>query len=375
MSGRRSDSAALSRTLTALCVGFGSPQNPAGPEDWRGLVDLSRAHGVRPLLWLALSDDPLPDPVRAELRAVYALTRVFNERLRDEQERVAGGLRRAGVDVWPLKGVDLNVRLYDDIGARELSDIDLLIQPEDLCRADEVLRRLDYRPWRRYREPRFGSNKEVLFVKRAGSEPDVLLDLHQRLRSIGGEDALAEAVFREGWSPHVELAYLCMHQVAHRFSRLRYACDLQRWLQRDYDADWDAFVKLARATGYGPGIWLALRLQLLLGCSNIPDTAVGALQPGRARRALLEQLVGDEPVRMIATGPGRTGPAGAFLMLACARGPLQQIRHLRAWLLPPREDLHLAYGRQEHRSLLRLYVDRVLHKASGSAPPSADGSP
>ena len=155
----------------------------------------------------------------------------------------------------------------------------------------------------------------------------------------------------------------------HRFARMRYACDIDRWLTSDAGetVDWDEFGRLAIASGYGPGVWLALRIQAQLREGTVPPEILASLEPGSLRRGALRRLAGAELLSILADGPSRAGPSGVALTLCCASGVANQARHVRGWIFPSKEDMHLAYGKQKHRSLARLYLDRLISKTSGSA--------
>jgi hypothetical protein len=60
--------------------------------------------------------------------------------------RMVGELDDAGIASVPLKGPQLSEALYGDPARRPSSDIDLLVAPEQLRRAVEVVRRIGYRP-------------------------------------------------------------------------------------------------------------------------------------------------------------------------------------------------------------------------------------
>lgn len=59
---------------------------------------------------------------------------------------VVKGLEQAGIPTLPLKGVALSWRLYGDIGVRHSGDIDLLIDPDQVSPAVQVLTQMGYVP-------------------------------------------------------------------------------------------------------------------------------------------------------------------------------------------------------------------------------------
>lgn len=62
-----------------------------------------------------------------------------------ELARVGARFVSAGVDILPLKGVALSQKLYGNPCIRSSCDLDILVQPEDVSRSEELLIELGYR--------------------------------------------------------------------------------------------------------------------------------------------------------------------------------------------------------------------------------------
>ncbi|WP_276353957.1 nucleotidyltransferase domain-containing protein [Cohnella caldifontis] len=69
---------------------------------------------------------------------------VLNLVLKAEGDRVVAALDDRGIPAMVLKGARLSERLYGNAGVRSTSDIDLLVKPEDLLAAGEIVRALGY---------------------------------------------------------------------------------------------------------------------------------------------------------------------------------------------------------------------------------------
>ena len=63
---------------------------------------------------------------------------------RDVVGRIARALGEQGIDVMPLKGVLLHALVYHDPRERPMSDVDLLVRPQHLSRAEDLLVRRNY---------------------------------------------------------------------------------------------------------------------------------------------------------------------------------------------------------------------------------------
>jgi hypothetical protein len=98
-----------------------------------------------------LHDHPVPDLDRAVTRFLDSTLRT--NRYKTCACRVAAladtpALRTAGVSVVVLGGLSVEHTLYASTGARQFSDIDMLIAPSDTERTCAVLRAQDYQPSR-----------------------------------------------------------------------------------------------------------------------------------------------------------------------------------------------------------------------------------
>ena len=111
--------------------------------DWNVLVDTSIALGIGSLVYHKLNDAVLKELVPQEafdrLQQCYYVTLRRSMLLYGVFQQAARALHAAGVKVVALKGIYLSEHLYDDIGLRQLSDIDLLVRAEEGERSIEIL--------------------------------------------------------------------------------------------------------------------------------------------------------------------------------------------------------------------------------------------
>lgn len=140
--------------ISLLMTGFLSEKaNPDTVMALKGLLDLSkvlkmaRDNGVSQGLYTVLKGWQFEDDAfMAELRRDYLSTAIKNTFLYSEFQRVVKGFKEAGIKVMAMKGVTLTELVYQDIGVRPMSDIDLLIKRQDLTKVDTVLEGMGYSP-------------------------------------------------------------------------------------------------------------------------------------------------------------------------------------------------------------------------------------
>jgi hypothetical protein len=116
--------------------------------DWGYFLRTIRRHKVAALVLASLLDYPLPDALHRRLQrlATSEVSSVLHDNrvFRAEQARIAGSLRKNGIDCILLKGLSL-----DFSGVRYMGDIDLMVPEEKLMESIESVLSLDgyeYRP-------------------------------------------------------------------------------------------------------------------------------------------------------------------------------------------------------------------------------------
>lgn len=114
--------------------------------DWELFTRMAKAEGVAPLMHYAFSRSnyPLPSATRLQLQMAFYETAAFNQMLLTEMERVVQALNEANIPVIVLKGAVLATTIYPDPALRPMSDVDLLVKPEDLEQAKKLILSLGY---------------------------------------------------------------------------------------------------------------------------------------------------------------------------------------------------------------------------------------
>jgi hypothetical protein len=87
----------------------------------------------------------LPGAVCERLKSRKTATCRLALRQAAELARLRSELGAHGIEFIPMKGVMLSIQLYGDPGMRSTRDLDLLVKPESLDKADGVLRRDGYK--------------------------------------------------------------------------------------------------------------------------------------------------------------------------------------------------------------------------------------
>jgi hypothetical protein len=116
--------------------------------EWRGLLEQARIQGLAPLLYKCLvkerKEDKLPEEVRAGLRHSYLDCLVNNLARYNELHKILVEYQKNGIPTLLLKGSYLAKFIYQDIGLRIMSDMDLMVSQSNLPPAIGILRELGY---------------------------------------------------------------------------------------------------------------------------------------------------------------------------------------------------------------------------------------
>ncbi len=160
--------------------------------------------------------------------------------------------KAAAIPVLVLKGIALSIHLYGAPASRGLGDIDLLVAPAELKRADRVLRQAGYRrKGAAFIEcpagPRHARIKDICYVH---GDTKVVVELHQRLTENphllpwAHEDLWRQREFVEVegtavpvMPAHLLPVYLAVHGAGHCWERLRWLADLADLLRPGRQAE------------------------------------------------------------------------------------------------------------------------------------------
>lgn len=214
-------------------------------------------------------------------------------------EQARGALAAAGIRSAPLKGPLLGERIYGEPGRRLSGDIDLLVPPEQLTAAVEIVRELGYDP---PDDEVDGQGLPLLHFSLVHSQHQLPpIELHWRIhwyeRRFARERLLPPSPeSRNDWrpAPEDELAALLLYYTRDGFTGLRQASDLGAW--------WDRFGPEVRSGALKetsaaypelePALTTALaRAQSAVGLPrslNRPDL--------RSRQRIAVQLASREPI-------------------------------------------------------------------------------
>jgi hypothetical protein len=297
----------------------------------------------------------MPANLLADLRHAY-LCAVQQSVVQDgEATQVLGILVRAGLSVVLLKGADLRLRVYPDPATRPMTDLDILVPPEQAGRARSILTDLGYRPMEPNPRPGF----QERFTHAAGLLPPpgltLQVDLHWEIREGRGyyrlpyeflKPRLQEVAFHNltsrVLSPEHLLTHLCLHTY----------WELSRWCQfldlaliiQHLPVNWKQFAADVKACHCQAPVSQVLDLGHRLQPDLVPSPAALGLadfRPGWAERLVLN---------------GKVDPLIPYLTSFAHHPPRDWLPFLSAKVWPDQEFLVAKFGSASRGRYLRQFV-------------------
>jgi polysaccharide export outer membrane protein len=308
------------------------------------------------------------------LRNDYLHTAAKNTLLYSEFGRVAASLRDEKIDALAMKGAALAELVYQDIGARSMSDIDLLIKKMDLAGTDAVFRSLGYTavdasPFDSIENP---NNYLTTRDYRSSNPSHPSFHLHWHIvnssvpapysSGIDINDIWKDAVPVDiagvkvlSMSPHHFLIHLAEHamRVTHSASKLVYLTDVAALIKRyGNKLDWNKTVRASKDYGIDIFVRNILKLTELNTEVDIPEWVLRSLKP--EKRTLMERLF----FYMTARGHGVSG-LSYLVHLGMNKGLLKKASIISRTLFPPAWVLAKRHPGSVGKSPLKFYLYRV----------------
>lgn len=205
--------------------------------DWPRLAETLRLRKLLTVLGpriLDLAEEPADGGFAGAVEEALETARRQGAFLQLMSLHIMAMLADAGIRSTVLKGPLLGEAIYGDPGRRLSNDIDLLVSPEQLLEAVEVVRALEYEATSDYVQACGLPLLHFVLVHETGELPPV--ELHWRIhwyeRSFARERLLSPVLNSRGeWRPDPadELAALLLFYARDGFIDLRMASDLSAW--------------------------------------------------------------------------------------------------------------------------------------------------
>ncbi len=259
--------------------------------DWAYFDQLVRQHKIQPLLIRGIRK---LGRTAEQYPALAALAREQNRYAAGNMRRLQAlaevntAFAREGIRMLSMKGPLLSMELYGDPGMRTSKDLDLMVSPDDLTRAGEVLKGLGYEleqnpyattPLRHKYYNLIENEKHEVYFR-----DEICIELHWQ------HDYQTEQSFDDLWERREERPFmggktavmgaddrypaLFIHAAEHGFMRLRWLLDLYE-LQKKPGFSWERLFGLMEQQGVGAVLLESMLVMYRLRLPNLKDVNGG----------------------------------------------------------------------------------------------------
>lgn len=274
--------------------------------NWEQVISMAARQGVLPLVTSTLKrcvSDSLPQGVYARLIGQSQHVAMRNLMLTHELVSIVKRFEKAQIWALPFKGPTLSALAYGNVAMRQFIDLDILVPRDQMLQARQLLLDDGYRT----KVTMSGVEEEQFLHTQLGydfwnPQKGVSVELHwnllqrwlsypartQELWEHPLQVELAETTVYTLDLYHL-LPYLCAHATKHRWSELKWICDVAELIQMHPNLDWDRILGQAEALRSLRMLLVGLGLAEDLLGATLPDAVSEHVKRNRAVSLLLRE--------------------------------------------------------------------------------------
>jgi hypothetical protein len=292
------------------------------------------------------------------LQSFYYSAARLNLRLLYDLKEILQKLHQSKTRVVLLQGIHLLQQIYQDIGLRPLTDIDLWVLPENFDTVEKTLTQLDYRKDSVYpktfkrNSTIIDVNTHILWADRIKSRRFIMTDSQDDIYK--NCDAIDVDGKQTGCLSRVDqVLYLSLHAFKHNLNRLIWLVDIKNLLKGWKTSDWVRLNKRSRELGIEHVVYYILFYLDHLFEFPLPSEAKEMCQnrrPGYMERFVLQRRLKGNPVPVW----------GSLFLLPSGKGFRKRSNFFFENLFPGVEILRQVFPESSKLKAWRLYLKRAL---------------
>ena len=277
--------------------------------NWNDLLNEARSLEIIHLLWWAFKDldlSSIPQDITGQLKFDYKQNFARNVVLSDRLAWLCRTFEENAIPFVPVKGLILAAQTFPSDALRSLCDLDVLIQPENLHKAFQILSKQGLSLVGRDSlfDVDLDKHRDVQFV---GSLKgfDYVLELHWKFKDTFlrlEQDVVWNNLVDYEWngqrllafSPELTLIHL-IHHLHYQGFTLKILMDVAATLKTyESSLDWDKVLKLSNNFKMRWCVYLALECACRLIDQSYPDGALDLKSEFQKHRKWMLNLLSDE---------------------------------------------------------------------------------
>ena len=274
--------------------------------DWQYVIKIAQRHGVMPLLYKSLSSacrEAVPPTIMETLKEHYQANDRRNLFLTGELIRLLHLFDSNGIPAFPFKGPALAASVYGDLALRQFSDLDILMQRQDVVKARDLLISSGYTTEFQFKKIQTDAllkyQYELPFTHKSGK---IFVELQWELVPRYLNCALvskylwkhSEPVTDTSGLPLLQPEYLlpmlCIHGTKDFWRQLIWVCDVAEMVRIYKDLDWDSVMTLAENLGCQRMLFLGLYLAKDILGASFPDEVLQQTEANPVVKGLAGQV-------------------------------------------------------------------------------------
>jgi len=303
-------------------------------EDWQAVLEEGEQRGLALVLYARLrvagSDGLVPAWVMERLRQTYLTVTARNMVMLHHAEKILKGLKERDIKVIVLKGLYLVEHVYQEIGLRTFSDLDLMVRREQLADTLTLMQGWGYRLSTWY-DPT-SNNTDIKHLPPLEKPDHPTIEMHWTILEEDEPFTInAEELWRRAQPAKVAgvevialgledlILHLCLHYTyQHRLrAGLRNLYDIAEVLRQNADqVDWQKLTGTAYAWGAQRVTWLTFHLLEEITGVAVPEQVMCALMPEPPTEEVLAgalaQVLSDGRTNVALTPDLATLPVAGF---------------------------------------------------------------
>ena len=249
-----------------------------------------------------------------QLRSLYQQSSLLNLWYSWELQHVLGAITEERIPVMVLKGADIATTIYHHPELRHYSDVDLMVQPENLAATIAVFERLGYHYHQEYRFETVSKKRAAFVYVKEVAVGYVVFEIHTSPHSnemgvsfdtaqfwARARPITVEGINIYGMGLEDLFVYLCWHFRSHSFSRLIWLYDIAMLLLRCSDQiDWDLVDRIAHKQGLMSTVYFCILWCRQIFHISLPEhVRIERFAPPAFVRRLITHFVGDDLVSIL----------------------------------------------------------------------------
>lgn len=317
------------------------------------------------------------------LKECYYHTVARNLFLNQEFFKILDIFSKKNIPLIPLKGIALIQKIYPDIGSRYIGDIDLLVKPEDVPKATNLLGELGYshpssffnpeKPYTIYlNSSPFSKPPHQKFG--CGGKPTEMhyfVHLHWHLLNTTFPLFMYRIDMKEVWqkafpepcldkeilmmAPHHLIVYLSIHAFSHSFNKISLFYDIQKVIEFYKDKlNWKQVSRVAKAWRATLPLYYSLYLTSKILKIVFLKDILNIIRPKKISR------MGDRIIFSISEDKLGTHNLVYLLYVEMAEGALNKIKFIFLSLFPPLKQLRRIYSVNSKYLFPFFYLKRLV---------------